>query len=120
LRVGCDSAPVIGGGWRSRLARTHAFTIGKVLAQIRANGQEENTLILFPQRQRRRHAADHERQLPPARIQGADVGRRHPHRIPDAAEWQNLSRQSGRPPRHPARHPSPKGIPTFSKGWSEA
>lgn len=38
---------MIGGGWRSRLARTHAFTIGKVLAQIRANGQAENTLIFF-------------------------------------------------------------------------
>jgi len=38
---------VIGGGLRSKPARTHAFTIGKVLAQIRANGQEENTLIFF-------------------------------------------------------------------------
>jgi arylsulfatase A-like enzyme len=111
---------VIGGGWRSRLARTHAFTIGKVLAQIRANGQAENTLIFFFSDNGGPTPQSTSGDAPPARIQGADVGRRHPHRIPDAAEWQNLSRQSGRPPRHPARHPSPKGIPTFSKGWREA
>ena len=111
---------MIGGGWRSRLAQTHAFTIGKVLAQIRANGQEENTLILFPQRQRR----------PTPQTTSGNC----PLRGFKAQTWEGgiriafLMQRNGKIPAGKVDDRPviqldihlPKGIPTFSKGWSEA
>src|ERR1043166_891611 len=55
------------------------------------------------QRQRRPDADDDFRQRPVARVQSADLGRRHPRAVDCAMERATPGRQSGRPAHHPAR-----------------